>query len=78
MCRGLFLLSLVRVAALSFYLYVKIDILVRIHTHDPDISLCCEHVCLKNTVYIYLTSRFTAVDSSLLNAFRSSLFQCRL
>ena len=32
-------------------------------THDPNVSLCCEHVYLKNMVYIYVNNRFTAGGS---------------
>jgi hypothetical protein len=78
MCGGLLLRSVVHVVALPCYPYVNIDVLDRIHTHDPDISLCCEHVYLKNMVYLYVNSRFTAGGSNRLNAFRSSLFCYRL
>jgi len=52
-CEGLLLRSLVHMTALPFYPYLKIDVSDRIHDHDPNISLCCEHVYLKNMVYIY-------------------------
>jgi hypothetical protein len=77
MCGGLLLHSLVHVAALPFCPYVKIDALDRIRTRGPNISLCCEHVYVKDMVYIYLGSHFTAGGSDVLNAFRSS-FQYRL
>jgi hypothetical protein len=48
---GLLLHSLVHTAAFPFYPYVKTDVLDGIHTHDPNVSLCCEHVYLKNVVY---------------------------